>query len=136
MSRLIIFGATGSLGSHVVRLAMAAGHRVTVFVRTPSRLPLDAQAQVSVHQGDLSTLAIADIAGLIRGHDALVNCAGTVTEGQPFVDLVDRLVTAVESVPHAEQPVCWFLAGVAILDIGPSGRKGVDLPGVASLSNV
>lgn len=132
MSRLIIFGATGSLGSHVVRLAIAAGHRVTVLVRTPSRLPLEAHAQVSVHQGDLSKLAIADIAELIRGNDALVNCAGTVTEGQTFVDLVDRLVTAVESLPHAEQPVCWFLAGVAILDIGPSGRKGVDLPGVES----
>lgn len=132
MSRLIIFGATGSLGSHVLRLALAAGHRVTVFVRTPSRLPLDAQAQVSVHQGDLSTLAPVDIAPLISGHDALINCAGMVTEGQTFVDLVDRLVTAVESLPSSAQPVCWFLAGAALLDIGPSGRKGVDLPRVKS----
>jgi putative NADH-flavin reductase len=132
LSRLIIFGATGSLGSHVLRLALAGGHRVTVFVRTPSKLPLEARAQVSVHQGDLSTLAPADIAPLISGHDALINCAGMVTEGQTFVDLVDRLVAAVESLPHSEQPVCWFLAGAAILDIGPAGRKGVDLPGVES----
>jgi putative NADH-flavin reductase len=132
LSRLIIFGATGSLGSHVFRLALAAGHEVTVFVRTPSRLPLEAQAQVSVHQGDLSTLAPVDIAQLISGHDALINCAGMVTEGQTFVDLVDRLVTAVESLPTAAQPICWFLAGAAILDIGPSGRKGVDLPRVKS----
>jgi hypothetical protein len=55
-----------------------------------------------------------------------------VTDGQPFVDLVDRLVAAVESLPHSGQPVCWFLAGAAILDIGPSGRKGIDLPGVES----
>ena len=132
MSRLIIFGATGSLGSHVLRLALAAGHQVTVFVRTPSKLPLEAQTQVSVHQGDLSTLAPVDIAQLISGHEALINCAGMVTEGQTFVDLVDRLVTAVESLPTAAQPVCWFLAGAAILDIGPSGRKGVDLPRVKS----
>lgn len=27
----------------------------------------------------------------------------------------------------AEQPVCWFLAGAALLEIGSSGRRGVDL---------
>jgi putative NADH-flavin reductase len=132
MSRLIIFGATGSLGSHVARQAISAGHRVTVLVRNSSKLSPETRAQVSVHQGDISALAIADIAELIRGHDALVNCAGLVTDGQPFVDLVDRLVTSVESLPHSEQPVCWFLAGLAILDIGLSGRKGIDLPGVSS----
>jgi putative NADH-flavin reductase len=132
MSRLIIFGATGSLGSHVLRQALAAGQQVTVFVRTPSRLPPEAQTQVSVHKGDLGTLAPVDIAQLISGHDALINCAGLVTEGQTFVDLIDRLVTGVESLPTAAQPVCWFLAGAAILDIGPSGRKGVELPRVKS----
>ena len=132
MSRLIIFGATGSLGSHVLRLALAAGHQVTVVVRTPSKLPPEAQARVSVHQGDLTTLAPVNVAQLITGHDALINCAGLVTEGQTFVDLIDRLVTAVESLPTAAQPVCWFLAGAAVLEIGPSGRKGVELPRVKS----
>ncbi len=133
MSRLIIFGATGSLGSHVLRLALAAGHQVTVFVRSPSRLPLEASTRVSVHQGDLGTHATVDIARLMSGHDALINCAGLVTEGQTFVYLVDRLVTAAESLPPDAQPVCWFLAGAAILDIDPSGRKGVDLPKIKSV---
>ena len=132
MSRLIIFGATGSLGSHVFRLALAAGRQVTVFVRTPSRLPPEAQTQVSVHKGDLSKVAPVEIAQLISGHDALINCAGLVTEGQAFVDLIDRLVTGVESLPTATQPVCWFLAGAALLDIDPSGRKGIELPRVKS----
>jgi putative NADH-flavin reductase len=132
LSRLIIFGATGSLGSHVLRQALAAGRHVTVFVRTPSRLPPEVQTQVAVHQGDLSTLPPVDIARLISGHDALINCAGLVTEGQTFVDLIDRLVTGVESLPAAAQPVYWFLAGAAVLDIGPSGRKGVELPRVKS----
>jgi hypothetical protein len=56
MARLIIFGATGSLGSQVLRLALAAGHRITVVVRTPSKLPPELRTQVSVHQGDLSHL--------------------------------------------------------------------------------
>ena len=38
MARVIILGATGALGRHVLRQAVAAGHDVTVFVRTPSKL--------------------------------------------------------------------------------------------------
>jgi uncharacterized protein len=132
VSRLVIFGATGSLGTHVVRLALAAGHEVTAVVRTPSKLPPEALVQVSVHRGDISKLEPFEIARLIRGHDALVNCAGQVTDGQVFVDLIGRLVSAVELLPTATQPVCWFLAGAALLDIGASGRKGVELPKVKS----
>ena len=129
MSRLIILGATGSLGSHVLRQALAAGHEVTVFVRTPSKLPPEALGRISVHTGDLSVLVPLD---LVRGQDALINCAGHVADGDAFVGLVDRLVTAVDSLPAAEQPVCWFLGGAALLDIDSSGRRGVDLPKVKS----
>jgi uncharacterized protein len=125
MSRLLILGATGSLGRHVLRQAVAAGYEVTVFVRTPSKLPPDVRERASVHTGDLNALVPLD---LIRGTDALINCAGHVADGEAFVGLIDRLVTAVDSLPPAEQPVCWFLAGAALLDIGPSRRRGVELP--------
>ena len=42
MPRVIIFGATGSLGRHVLHQALAVGHGVTVVVRTPSKLPIEA----------------------------------------------------------------------------------------------
>ena len=38
MSRILILGATGSLGRHVLHQALAAGHEVTVFVRNFSSL--------------------------------------------------------------------------------------------------
>jgi NAD(P)-dependent dehydrogenase (short-subunit alcohol dehydrogenase family) len=129
MARLILFGATGSLGRHVLKEALAAGHQVTAFVRSPSRLPPEAQGRVRIHTGDLAAGVPVD---LIEGHDALINCAGHVADGDGFVALVDRLVTAAESLPAAEQPVCWFLAGAALLDIDASGRRGVDLPKVKS----
>lgn len=127
MSRVIILGAAGTLGRHVLRQALAAGHDVTVFVRTPSKLPPDARERVSVHTGDLSTLVPLD---LIRSQDALINCAGHVADGEAFVALVDRLVTGLESLPVEEQPVCWLMAGAALLDIGASRRRGVELPKV------
>jgi putative NADH-flavin reductase len=132
MARLIILGATGSLGHHALGQALAAGHQVTAIVRKPARLPPDARPRVAIHTGDLNALGPADLAGLVGGHDALINCAGHVADGAGFVQLFDRLVTAVESLPLAAQPVCWFVAGAALLDIGTSGRRGVDLPRVRS----
>ena len=129
MSRVIILGATGSLGRHVLRQAVGAGHEVTVFVRTPSKLSPEFRERVSVHTGDLSALVPLD---LVRGQDALINCAGHVADGETFVGLVDRLVTSVDSLPDAEQPVCWLLAGAALLDIDSSGRRGVDLAKVSA----
>jgi uncharacterized protein len=127
MARVIILGATGALGRHVLRQAVAAGHDVTVFVRTPSKLLPDVRDRVSVHAGDLSTHVPLD---LIRGQDALISCAGHVADGEAFVGLVDRLVTGVDSLPVEEQPVCWFMAGAALLDIGASMQRGVELPNV------
>ena len=102
-----------------------------MLVRTPAKLPSDIQRLASVHTGDLTTLAPADLVGLISGHDALINCAGHVTEGAGFVNLIDRVVTSVELL-RPPLPVCWFLAGAALLDIDASGRRGVELPKVKS----
>jgi putative NADH-flavin reductase len=132
MSRVLVLGTTGSLGRHVVRQAVDAGHAVTAFVRTRSRLASDIAARTTVHEGDLAALDPAELAGQIAGHDALVNCAGHVADGARFVALVDRIVAAVESLPAAAHPISWFLAGAALLDIGSSSRRGVDLAQVAA----
>ena len=127
--RLIVLGATGSLGRQVLRQALGAGHDVSVLVRDPSRLPAEARERVAIHTVDLSVALPSDV---VSGHDALINCAGHVTEGERFVRLVDRVVASVESLPAGERPVCWFLAGAALLDLDASGRRGVDLPEVRS----
>jgi uncharacterized protein len=128
--RLIILGATGSLGAYVLGHALHAGHDVSVLVRDPSRLPPQARQRIVVHTGDLGTALPPD---LVRAQDALINCAGNVADGERFVGLVDRVIASVESLPTAERPVCWFLAGAALLDVDYSGRRGIDLPKVKSI---
>lgn len=131
MSRVVILGATGSLGQHVARQAIA-NHDVSVIVRTPSKLPADVRPKVTVHQSDLNAASTSDLAAMLSGHDAAINTAGQVAEGQVFVDLVDRLVTGLQALPVGDRPVCWFMAGAGLLDIDGRGRRGVDLPRISS----
>ena len=127
MSRLLVLGATGSLGGHVLRLGVEAGHAVTAFVRTPAKVPSELRTRVSVHPGDLNEGVPLD---LVRDHDAVINCAGHVKDGERFVRLVDGIVRCVEVLAESERPVCWFLAGAALLDLDAEGHRGVDLPAV------
>jgi len=131
MARIIILGATGSLGKHVTEQAVAANHEVSVLVRTPGKLPAHLRDRVTVHQADITALPASQLAALARNQDALINTAGLVSEGERFVALVDHIVTSVETLPASERPACWFLAGAALLDIGDSSRRGVDFPPIA-----
>lgn len=128
MSRIIVLGAAGSLGKHVAEQALAAGHEVSVVVRTPAKLPPAWRERVRVHEADLAEMPPTELGTLAATHDALVNTAGYVADGEEFVVLVARVVAAIEAIEPARRPVSWFIAGAGVLDIGDTGRRGVDLP--------
>jgi putative NADH-flavin reductase len=69
--RLIVFGASGACGRHVVRIAVAHGHSVTAVVRpeTPFESP-----GASVVRGDVLSAKL--VASVMAGHDAVVSCLG------------------------------------------------------------
>jgi hypothetical protein len=89
---------------------------------------VEARAQVS--DLDLDTAPLSQLAGFVDGHEVQVFCAGVVTQGEAFVAMVDKVVSALETLPAERRPVCWFLGGAAMLDLDTSGRRGVDLPKV------
>lgn len=71
--KIIVFGATGGVGQYVVQMAVAAGHDVTAFVRTPEKLTT--KDGVTIIQGD--AFDPATVAQAIIGHDAVVSCVGS-----------------------------------------------------------
>ena len=73
--KLIIFGATGGVGAHVVEQALARGHEVTVLARTPAKVT---DSRVEVVQGD--AFDPQAVAAAIAGKDAVISCLGS-TEG-------------------------------------------------------
>ena len=127
---IAVLGATGKLGGHICRQALERGWQLSVCVRNRARLADDLSGRAKVVDMDLAAATVVQIAAFVDGHDVMVFCAGVVTEGEAFVRLFDKAVSAVEALPVQRRPVSWFLAGAALLPVDARGRLGVDLPKV------
>lgn len=68
--RLLVLGASGQVGQHVVAQALARGHAVTAFVRPETPF----EAPVAVVRDDV--LRDGAIAAAVPGHDAVISCIG------------------------------------------------------------
>jgi putative NADH-flavin reductase len=71
--KLIVFGATGGTGRHLLEQALAEGHVVTAFVRNPSKLGLTA-TNLRLVAGDVMDPAAVEQA--MPGHDAVLVMLG------------------------------------------------------------
>ncbi len=70
---LLIFGATGGTGRHLVEQSLAQGHTVTAFVRDPAKLGI-AHVKLTVVRGD--ALDSAAVERAVPGHDAVLSTLG------------------------------------------------------------
>jgi kynurenine 3-monooxygenase len=68
--RIAIIGSTSGTGLRAVEAALDAGHTVSAFARTPSKLG-DLEARVEVHQGDVLTSADA-LDACVKGADGVI----------------------------------------------------------------
>jgi putative NADH-flavin reductase len=95
--KLLVIGATGGLGRHVVDQAVQRGHDVTVFVRDAARTGASA-GRVQVVVGD----ATADddaLAAAVRGQDVVISALGVGSSFKPdglIAKSAPRIVRAME----------------------------------------
>ena len=71
--KIVIFGASGRTGYQVVEQALEAGHYVTAFVRTPSKIGIQ-NKNLSLFQGDV--LDASQVEKAITGQDAVISTLG------------------------------------------------------------
>ena len=72
--KVTVFGATGGIGGHVVRQALAAGHRVTAVVRDPARFDMSHSAlEVTTVPGLADPEALR---AALEGSDAAISGVG------------------------------------------------------------
>jgi putative NADH-flavin reductase len=84
--RVTVFGATGRIGTEVVRQALAAGHEVVAVVRDPARLAVPAGTGLGVVTADV--MDPAQIAPAVKAADAVVSALGP-RPGGPTTVLTD-----------------------------------------------
>lgn len=76
--KLTVFGATGRTGIPLVEQALAAGHEVVAYVRTPAKLTMQ-EPDLRVVQGDMHEAA--KVSEAIAGSDAVISALGPVKGG-------------------------------------------------------
>lgn len=76
--KVIIFGATGSVGRKIVTQALDEGHAVTAFVRNPAKFNLN-HPNLRLAQGDVLDQNSVDAA--INGHEAVLCAIGAGRKG-------------------------------------------------------
>ncbi|HKH09751.1 MAG TPA: NAD(P)H-binding protein [Rubrobacter sp.] len=91
--KVLVFGATGSVGRHIVEQALARGHEVTAFVRDPSG-PDAAHERLTVFRGDV--LDAASVEGAVRGQEAVLCSIGAGRKGRVRSEGTRNIVRAME----------------------------------------
>lgn len=115
--RLLVIGASGRLGSHVVRTALEQGHAVTAASRSPEALGL------SHPELDLAHLDIRDAARLraiLPGHQAVLSTLGYRRHGESpdVLEIGMRHLTATMPAADVRRLVALASAGILQWDEG------------------
>ncbi len=76
--KLLIFGATGSIGRLLVETALADGHIVTAFTRIPEKVEREHE-NLKVFQGDVMDLP--SVSRAVQGQDAVLCTLGAGRHG-------------------------------------------------------
>lgn len=71
--KIVVFGASGGVGLQVVKQAVAAGHGVTAFVRSPDKFEIQHE-NLTVFEGDARDAHAVEKA--IAGHEAVISTLG------------------------------------------------------------
>lgn len=91
--KILIFGATGSIGRHLLEQALSQGHTVTAFTRDPAKIDIKHE-NLSVAQGDV--MAQASVQKAVQGQEAVLCLIGAGKQGQVRSEGTRHIVQAME----------------------------------------
>src|SRR6266446_49529 len=96
--KLFVIGATGRTGREIVQQALARGHQVTAFVRSPERITLK-NARLTVRTGNV--MDETQLFDAIENHDAVLSTLGPREVFKPSSMLHDSAVATTRAMNRA-----------------------------------
>lgn len=123
--KIALIGATGFVGSAILKEALDRGHEVTAIVRHPDKLT--PHAKLHLKKGDVYNED--EVAQLVTGHEAVISA---FNPGWSNPDIYNQQVKGARSiingVKKAGMKRLLFVGGAGSLEVKP-GVQSVDLPG-------
>jgi len=96
--KIVVFGASGRMGIKVVEQALEAGHTVTAFLRTPSKIVLQ-HPKLTLFQGDVIDASAVEKA--IAGQEVVFSVLGPTRPSAPGT--TNMMETAAQNIVAAMQ---------------------------------
>jgi putative NADH-flavin reductase len=96
--KLFVIGATGRTGQEIVQQALARGHTVTAFVRSPEKITLKHE-QLAVVKGD--AMDENQLFNAMQNHDAVLSALGPREVFKPSSMLHDSAVATTRAMSRA-----------------------------------
>jgi putative NADH-flavin reductase len=135
---IVIYGATGEVGSHAVQEALDRGHRVTAVSRNPTQFEMQ-HPNLSIAKGDLLDKAsvaktVADKDVVILSVRGVIGDSGTPESALQFIaaeTLVDVLFTMGDDAPRLIH-----VGGSGSLEVGPGVLFAEKLPKILLPKNL
>jgi len=119
MARIALIGASGNVGSRILRELVARGHSVTAIDRNPDKT--ERPAGVNAIRGDVQDCA--GLAALLKGHDAVVSAVRF---------LASNATTLIDAVRASGVKRYLVVGGAASLEVAPGVilRNTPDFPDI------
>jgi uncharacterized protein len=114
--KIVVFGASGMIGSHVVQEALNRGHEVTAVTHDPSKLEIQ-NPKLSSVAGDV--LDPASVEQVSAGHDAAVSAARPNVGDEPAARYTEAARTLVETLPRVAVRRLVYVGGASSLEVAP-----------------
>src|SRR4030095_7895512 len=96
--KLFVIGATGRTGQEIVQQALARGHTVTAFVRSPEKITLKHE-QLAVVKGD--AMDENQLFNAMQNHDAVLSALGPREVFKPSSMLHDSAVATTRAMKRS-----------------------------------
>lgn len=124
--RIALFGATGQLGRHVLRLLIDHGHEPKVLVRSIHRLS-ENLPDAQIIEGDVRNAR--DVQRTLEGVEAVISTLGMADISRPATDLSDALKVILSQMRDRGLKRILAVGGASVLPHPAGGlRKHHELP--------